>query len=319
MLLLFCLLLLQASDELNAGHQALAAGDAEQARIHYQAALADPAQKAEALIALCQLLTANTTVDQAIPYGAQAVAAAPDNARAHYHYARALLAKAQLGNPMANLSLLETFRAEVRRAVELDPTFNEARELEIDFYLRAHEVAGGDEAKALELADAYKAVAPGLGLLAQARILRRGDHVATALATLKEAEAYIPDNPELIYLMGLFQIRQEDYAGAIKTLDRGQDPNVPFGAQILYHRARARILGKTEPEKAVELALAYIAVRPSRSGQELPSLSTAYWRLGQAYELCGDRDKARAAYTTGTGLPDADRHNQEALTQLDPP
>lgn len=316
--LLLCLLLLQNPvGDLSAGHAALAAGDRGQARALYERALADPAQKPEALIALCQLLTTPEEADQAVPYGEQAVAAAPDSARAHYHYALALLTKAQSGNPLAGMPLLEIFRAEIRRAVELDPQFNEARELEITFYMRAPEIAGGSESKALELAEAFTAVHPGLGRLAQARILRRQERSAEALAVLTEAERHLPNHPELIYLKGILQFRLEDYAGAIQTFDRGPAPPAPFGGQILYQRARARIFAKLEPEQAIALTKAYIQVRPSLSGPELPSVSSGYWRLGQAYELSGDRDKAREAYTTGAALPEPDPHNQEALALLD--
>lgn len=309
---------------LAAGRAALADGQKQLAKERFEAALTHPEEKLEALIELTALLTTPADYKQAVAYGKQAIAAGPDNARAHYRYALAEVAKLQYGNMFAGYAAAETYKREIRRAIELDPKLLEARTHEIYFYLNAADGLGGSPARALELAVAMTDVDRNRGLLEQVKALRKLERYEEALALGVEALRSQPNEPELILMLAFLHYEKKDYKAAIAVLATEVPSDAPVFGSILYQRARSRIMAEVELDQAVEMLQRFIVLRPSIGNDglpdnDLPSVSSAYWRLGQIYEKQGKLDLARSAYTKGAAESNPDSHNQERLKALGKP
>lgn len=316
LLLMFTLSATSTDDTLASARQAAAAGNTSEARSLYEKALSDPSQKLDALLALAELLANPQDFEQAVIYGQQATEAAPDSAQAHYVYALALVAKTQFGNMFTAGQSAADFLKEIRRAIELDGKHVAAREQEMFFYLMAPAMVGGSEEHAMKLAEELTTVNRGRGLLAQGRILQRQKKGAEALALMREAAPLLPGDLEVLFAMGMLEFELGDYTAAIATFDKGTDTSSKYYPNLLYQRARARLMAKTELDKALTLLEEYLPLREKLSQSNMPSASSAYWRIGQIHEAQGNLDRAREAYTKGASYEKADPHNQERLDAL---
>jgi len=79
----------------------------------------------------------------------------------------------------------------------------------------------------------------------------------------------------------------------------------------LYQRARTRVVGSYEQERAVEFLQEYLDNMPA-SPEGIPGKESAYWRMGNAYEQLGRDDDARRAYERSLAVEE----NKEARQSL---
>lgn len=101
-------------------------------------------------------------------------------------------------------------------------------------------------------------------------------------------------------------------AAALAIHDRlaaAEPPHLPS----LYAGARLRIVGKTEAERAVTALARYIELAGDDSQ---PSRAAAWWRKGNAHELLGQADEARASYQESLRLNPEDAQVKQALQAL---
>jgi CubicO group peptidase (beta-lactamase class C family) len=99
---------------------------------------------------------------------------------------------------------------------------------------------------------------------------------------------------------------------ALPIFDRlagGGTPHVPS----LYASARLRIVGKFEVEKALPLLTRYIE---SAAADAQPSISAAWWRKGNAFELLNKPVDAKRAYEQALRLDPNNDDAKQALVQL---
>jgi CubicO group peptidase (beta-lactamase class C family) len=97
---------------------------------------------------------------------------------------------------------------------------------------------------------------------------------------------------------------------ALTILDRlasGDTPHLPS----LYASARLRITGKVDVEKALPALTRYIE---NAGSDAQPSISAAWWRKGNAFELLGKRADAKRCYEQALHL---DPNNDDAKQSLD--
>ncbi len=303
-------------DALARGREAVATGNAALARSLFEQALDVPELKLDALLQLSELLATPQDFEQAVSYGQQAVEAAPDQAQAHYVLAKALVAKTQFGNMYTAGQSAADFLKEIRRAVELDGSHVAAREQELFFYLMAPAMVGGSDEQAMKLALELTTVDRGRGLFAQGKILQKQRKLKEALTVLNEAATLRPNDQELTYTIGMCTFDLGDFPNAIATFDRATDSSSPFYPHLVYQRARARIMAQTDLDKARTLLEEYLQLRAKVDLPSLPTLSSAYWRIGMIHEAQGNLELAREAYTKGAAYEKADPHNQERLDAL---
>jgi tetratricopeptide (TPR) repeat protein len=142
--------------------------------------------------------------------------------------------------------------------------------------------------------------------------LGKGDPERVA-PLIREALAADPDNTQLRNQLGYHLQRQEQFEEAdaeFEALQNSDDPQQVRAA--LYQRARTRILGEYEQDKAVRFLQEYVEGLPE-DDKSVPSASNAYWRMGNAHEQLKQLAEARAAYTQALKL---NPENDEAKKSL---
>lgn len=101
-------------------------------------------------------------------------------------------------------------------------------------------------------------------------------------------------------------------SAALAILDRlasGDTPHLPS----LYTSARLRIIGKVDVEKAVPALARYIE---NAGDSAQPSISAAWWRKGNAFELLGKPADAKRCYEQSLRLDPDNSEAKESLAQL---
>ena len=105
---------------------------------------------------------------------------------------------------------------------------------------------------------------------------------------------------------------QERYDEADREFETLQKDDVPrISMNALYQRARTRVLGNYDQERAVEFLQQYLEALPANP-EGLPGKEAAYWRMGNAYEQLGRDDDARRAYERSLAV----KENKEARQSL---
>jgi tetratricopeptide (TPR) repeat protein len=145
-----------------------------------------------------------------------------------------------------------------------------------------------------------------------------------ALGLLRDLERRYPDNPYFTLLEGIIYIdHMARYAEGIRTLDvlrERADAGECFFAEDIAIRTRY-YLGKGHLwRREIPRALEYLgAVR--ESGIEDPDwlVPWATFRMGQAYDLAGDREKAIEAYRAVEKGPDVGKLREYARERLKEP
>jgi len=258
---------------------------------HLQVALLGPAPKARAtdpeayrlyLRGRDFLVGTDQEMDKSIDYFQQAIARAPDYAMAHAGLADAWATQAYLrANSRAEVA--GKARAEVARALELDPDLGEAHaSLGQILFLFEWDWAGADAEfkRALVLAPGSEAVHENYG-----EFLNAMGRLDEGLAQSREAARLDPLSVMPFHDIAINALVRHHYddaaAGFRKTIDI--DPNWTWGYIKL---ARTLALASKCNEAFVQTAIAEHRIAES----EAP-LSRSW--LGQAYAVCGDVTRAR--------------------------
>lgn len=246
--------------------------------------------------------------------GARAIELAPDSSEAHYVYAVALRTKMQKVSKIKAMFVVDDYKALLARALALDPENLDAREEKIGFLIHAPGVVGGDRDTAREMIQALEPLDWRRAMEARASLEfeegREDDAVRTLLLVLEKHPGDLECRWQLAFwYQGKQRYREADEQFAL--LAENPDPAASLGA--LYQRARTRIVGKFEPERAVEFLLRFVEAVP-QGVAGLPSKSAALWRLGNAYEQLKKGTDARAAYDRALAL---DPDNKDAQKSRD--
>ncbi len=276
-------------------------------------ALRDAALKAAALVEITRLYNETEDYEKGVAYGEQAIEALPESSAAHLEYARALKFKMNRISRMKATFLIGTYKRELRKALELDPQSVEARVEEIGFFIYSPGVIGGSKTKAQERIASLKKIAWRDAMLMQAELQRNQEDPTGAIRTYDEMIGRDAEDAtarlELAFtLQSSGKYREADRHFGV--LLEGHDARKSMMAR--YQLARSRVLGEYEQQKAVDYLLGYIE-RLTDSIRGVPSESSAFWRLGLAYEQLGRVNEARKALETAVAL---DRDNERARDSL---
>ena len=242
-------------------------------------------------------------MDAALKSYESAVALEPKNADYHLHLGEVYGRMALGANPFKMASLAKKAKAEVERAVELDPNHIDARFTLLEIYLNLPGILGGSDEKALAQAVEIRKRDKLLGHRAQARIYQKQKKNDLARKEYVDAVREQPDHPKAHYFLGVFLMSEKNWTGSLHELDYALnlDPKfMPTYFRIGQHSVRS----ESNYARGEEMLKKYLAYKP---GDDEPNHASAWYWLGQLQEKQGRRDEARTSYGNAKKLaPDSD-------------
>jgi len=301
------------SGELTEALRLIEAGEPDAARDELLEVIERGEHDGEACRWLAQLAVERQDVDEALDYGAKAVALLPESAPAHHAYASALAMQMMRGGMMAALKVLPRWKAVLERTLELDPADAGARQAQIGYYLFTPGL--GDVERGLELARELETIDPVRGRVMQALAWRRKDEPERALELCRQGLMEHPEALELHLTLAGFLAEDERWEEAWAEFAAAREgPHEEAYYRSLHAEARARLEAGQGPERALELVQEYVQARPR--GEWLPGPASARCLLGRALEALERPDEAREAYAQALRLDPASSEAADGLERL---
>jgi tetratricopeptide (TPR) repeat protein len=288
-------------------------GKYEEAKRILEVAVDNPAAEADRLLSLTRVCNELEDFTCGVRYGEQAVQTSSDSSSAHYLYAQALRIKMSKVSKVKAMFSLGAYKKHLNRALELEPQNLDAREEEIGYLANAPSIAGGDLKKARQRVEELESLDRHRALRMQVMIEFKDENEPAAVAAMREILESHPDDFDTRFNLAFWYQRNEHWADADEQFTRlvaHESSRIALNA--LYQRARTRVLGEYEQEQAVLLLTEYLERLPEQP-QGVPGRTSAYWRLGNAYEQLERRADARQAYERALAL---DSKNVEAKRDL---
>jgi tetratricopeptide (TPR) repeat protein len=249
----------------------------------------------------------------AVPLLEKCVAAEPGNSKFHQWLGRAIgLQAAENGITSGALSIRKV-KAELGKAIELDPLNLEARQDLAIMYRAAPGFLGGSNAKAAEQVAFIRRHDPAFASQLEGDFLFAEKKYDDALLAYQESSKLHP-RPMIQVRISLVYQQKKDWTQAFSALDRALalDANFPFA---LYQVGRTAALSGYELERGEKSLQTYIAM-PVREDLENPSLAAAHFRLGNIREKKGDLATARGEYEKSLQIDPKQKLAREALAKL---
>ena len=248
----------------------------------------------------------------AIRHLERAVAANERRADAHLWLARALVRQAVTGSKLKLPFHARRARAEMLRAIALDPDALEARFDLGQYYLLAPGILGGSAERAREQAEEIARRSPYHGHLARAAVAEAAKDTAGAEREYRAAIALAPDSAAAHLALGrhyTLRRRWDDaMAAARRVVALGADePFVWYGIGLVAAES-GRFA--EEGERALRT---YLASRPKEGD---PSFASAHYRLGILYHKAGRLPDARRELEAALALDPGSERARKALSGL---
>ena len=225
-------------------------------------------------------------LDGAVTHLEKAVALDPGSSRYQVWLGSIYLAKAGQSGLFKAASLAGKGKTAFERAVVLDPASVDARQALLQYYLNAPGVAGGSVSKAREQASAIGALDAHSGRIAAARIAEHEKEWPEAEAAYREALKLQPERGATFNSLGYALLHQERYDDAIAAFRR-QVELAPEAATSHDSLGEGLLAAGKVPEAAASYRKA-IEVNPS--------FASSVWGLAECLEKLGRSDEARIQY-----------------------
>ena len=248
-------------------------------------------------------------LDGAVTHLEKAVALDPGSSRYQVWLGSIYLAKAGQSGLFKAASLAGKGKTAFERAVVLDPASVDARQALLQYYLNAPGVAGGSVSKAREQASAIGALDAHGGRLAAARIADHEKEWPAAEAAYREAIALQPDRGATYNSLGYSLLRQQRLDDAIAAFRRyvALSPDDANSHDSLGEGLLA----------AGRVADAEVSYR--RAIEVDPSFASSVWGLAECLVKLGRRDDAKVQNRRYLELVPKGGHSDEARKRLAKP
>jgi tetratricopeptide (TPR) repeat protein len=249
----------------------------------------------------------------AIPLLEKCVATEPGNSKFHQWLGRALGLQAAQNGIVSGAMSVRKVRAELEKAIELDPVNLEARQDIAIMYRALPGFMGGSSAKAEEQVRFIRRHDPAFAAQLDGDFLAADKKYDAALTAYNESARLNPRAMIQVRISLVHQQRKE-WEKAFAALERALalDANHPLA---LYQVGRAAALSGQQLERGEKSLRTYIAM-PTREELENPSLAAAHFRLGNILEKKGNPAAAREEYETALKIDPKQKLAREALAKL---
>src|SRR4051794_8995932 len=231
----------------------------------------------------------------AVPLFEKCVAADPGNSKFHQWLGRALGLQAAQNGIVSGALAVRRVKAELEKAIELDPLNLEARQDLAIMYRAVPGVLGGSNAKADEQVRFIRRNDPALASQLEGDFLFAEKKYEAALSFYRESAKLHP-RPIIQVRISLVHQQKKEWEAAFAALDAALAMDADY-AFALYQVGRTSALSGEQLERGEKSLRTYIAL-PVREDLEDPSIAAAHFRLGNILEKKGDRTGARTEYET---------------------
>jgi tetratricopeptide (TPR) repeat protein len=249
----------------------------------------------------------------AVPLLEKCVAAEQGNSKFHQWLGRAVGLEAAQNGITKSLLSIRKVKAELEKAIELDPVNLEARQDLAIMYRALPGLLGGSKAKAAEQVAFIRQNDPAFATQIDGDFLASDKKYDAALAAYNESARLNP-RPMIQVRISLVHQQRKEWEKAFAALERAlaMDTNHPLA---LYQIGRTAALSGQQLDRGEKYLRTYIAM-PMREELENPSLAAAHFRLGTVLEKKGDAAGARAEYETALKMDPKQKLAREALAKL---
>jgi tetratricopeptide (TPR) repeat protein len=249
----------------------------------------------------------------AVPLLEKCVAAEPGNSKFHQWLGRALGLQAAQNGIVSGALSVRRVKAELEKAIELEPLNLEARQDLAIMYRAAPGFLGGSNAKAADQVAFIRRHDPALASQLDGDFLFAEKKWDGALSAYEESARLHP-RPMIQVRISLAYQNKEDWTQAFAALDRALalEPDFPFA---LYQVGRTAALSGLQLDRGEKCLRTYIEM-PVGEELENPSLAAAHFRLGNIRDKKGDHAGARSEYETALSIDPKQKLAREALAKL---
>ncbi len=188
--------------------------------------------------------------DAALDYLGKAEKQNPNNPRIYEALGEAYGFKAQRSGPLKGAMLIPKAKKAFQKALELDADSVRAREGLFMFYLFLPGVAGGDEAKAQELAAEIAQRDAAHGHMANALLAAKQNKMEQAESEFSKASELASQDTEIQLRAGMFFLQNKKNDQAIARFSQALDINPAFVPAKFYRAKAFHNSGETEKAKA---------------------------------------------------------------------
>ncbi|MDP9099656.1 MAG: hypothetical protein M3N48_11795 [Verrucomicrobiota bacterium] len=271
------------------------------------------AEDASALYRQAQELMRREQFAAAIPLFEKCVAAEPGNSKFHQWLGRALGLEAARNGIVSGAMSVRKVRAELEKAIELDPLNLEARQDIAIMYRALPGFLGGSNAKAADQIAFIRRHDPALAAQLDGDFLAADKKYDAALTAYNESAKLNPRAMIEVRISLVHQQRKE-WEKSFAALERALslDSNHPLA---LYQVGRTAALSGQQLDRGEKSLRTYIAL-PAREELENPSLAAAHFRLGNILEKKASPAGAREEYETALRVDPKQKLAREALAKL---
>ncbi|HEV2804982.1 MAG TPA: tetratricopeptide repeat protein [Chthoniobacterales bacterium] len=271
------------------------------------------AEDTAALYRQAQDLMRRQEFGAAVPLLEKCVAAEQGNSKFHQWLGRALGLQAAQNGIMSSVVGIRRVKAELEKAIALDPLNLEARQDLAILFRAVPGFLGGSNAKADEQVAFIRRHDPAFAAQLDGDFLAGEKKYDAALASYHESAKLHP-RPIIHVRISLVYQQKKEWDKAFAALDQALalDANFPFA---LYQVGRTAALSGQQLDRGEKCLRTYLEM-PLRAELENPSLAAAHYRLGNILEKKGDAAGARAEYETSIKIDPKQKEARAALAKL---
>jgi tetratricopeptide (TPR) repeat protein len=243
----------------------------------------------------------------------KAVSLKPNNADYRYRLANATLQAGVRASMFSAMSMLPKAKAELQRAIQLDPNLIAARFALLEVYISAPAFAGGSESGALEQATEIRKRDAIDGHRAFARVYIGTKKTELARREYDDMVREQPASARAHYWFGVYLILTEkNYPSANAELESAVKLDGAYMPAYFRIGHLAALAGSNMPRGEAALKK-YLAHNPK---DDEPSIARTYYWLGGIYEKQGKKAEAKASYTTSLKINPNQKDVSEAMKRV---
>ena len=281
--------------------------------INFSLAAAAQTNDPQALYKLGRDAYTRGDAEKAVEYFEKLVAMQPNNAQYHYQLGTAYAQAGMNAGMFGGMSMAKSMKAELEKAVQLDPNLIPARFALMQFHLSAPALIGASEASAQEQANAIRKLDPIDGHRAFAAIqtaAKKPDLVRKEYVDMVREQ---PTSARAHYYYGVYLMQTEkNYKAASDELEAAVKLD-PAYMPSYFQIGHVAALAATNLVRGEETLKKYLTYHPK---DDEPSAARAYYWLGGIYEKQGKKEEAKSSYAASLKINPTQKDVEAAMKRV---